>query len=333
MKQISFLSSFGPLAAVVVTGLLAQFPSSAWAEGEKRFGSAEEAVQALAAAAKAKDTNALQAVFGPVSRELISPDIVQASEEREGFIQRLNEKIDLEKSSENRAVLNLGADRWLFPIPLVKAGGAWFFDTEAGREEILNRRVGRNELGAIGVCRQYVEAQREYASRDRNSDQVLEYAMHLRSAPGTHDGLFWPVREGDEVSPFGPLIAQARVEGYRRENKALMEETSPYRGYFFKILNRQGKHAPGGKYDYVINGHMIAGFALVAWPAEYGNSGVKTFIVNQQGAVYEKDLGPKTATTAKAMTVYDPDSSWRPAQASSLEGPGPVAQPATKDQK
>ena len=166
-------------------------------------------------------------------------------------------------------------------------------------------------MGAINVCHAYVEAQREYASQDRLGDGVLAYAQFLRSTPGTHDGLFWPTNQpGEELSPLGPLVAQARVEGYHRTAKMLNDEQAPYHGYYFKILTRQGKHAPGGKYDYIINGRMIAGFALVAWPAEWGNTGVMTFIVNQQGKVYQKNLGPKTAKIARAMTTYDPDDTW-----------------------
>jgi hypothetical protein len=199
---------------------------------------------------------------------------------------------------------------------LVKEGGQWRFDPVAGKEEILNRRIGRNELGAIRVCRAYAAAQSEYASADRNGDQVLEFAQFLRSSPDSHDGLYWPVKDGEDISPLGPLIAAARVEGYhKRANTTALpdDQSSPYHGYYFKVLTRQGKHAPGGKYRYIINGHMIGGFALVAWPAEWGNSGVMTFIINQQGVVYQKNLGEKTASIARRMTAYDPDSSWTPA--------------------
>jgi hypothetical protein len=169
-------------------------------------------------------------------------------------------------------------------------------------------------MGAIDVCNAYVEAQREYASQDRMGDGVLAYAQFLRSTPGTHDGLFWPTNQpGEELSPLGPLIAQARVEGYHRAAKMLNDEQAPYHGYYFKILTSQGKHAPGGKFKYCINGRMIAGFALVAWPAEWGDTGVMTFIVNQQGKIYQKNLGSKTARIAKAMTIYDPDDTWTPA--------------------
>jgi hypothetical protein len=155
-----------------------------------------------------------------------------------------------------------------------------------------------------------VQAQREYASEDRNSDEVLEYAKHLRSTPGAHDGLYWSTRTGDELSPLGPLVAQAHSEGYRKQTRILTDEQSPYHGYYFKILTQQDKHAPGGKYSYIINGHMIAGFALVAWPAEWGNTGVMTLVVNQRGKVYQKNLGPKTSSIAQAMTTYNPDGTW-----------------------
>ena len=295
--------------ALVAGALTLAFPLRVLAAGEQQFATPEAAASALETAAKNRDTNAIHAIFGPVGRDLVSPDAVQATQEFEMFVNRLTEKTELARRSESNCVLQLGADAWPFPIPLVKADGQWHFDTEAGRQEVLNRRV-RNELGALSVCRAYVDAQREYAGKDRDGDEVLEYAQRLRSTPGTHDGLYWPLRSGDEQSSLGPLIAAARVEGYRRQARIMTDEPSPYHGYYFKILTKQGKHAPGGKYDYVINSHMIGGFALVAWPAEWGNSGVMTFIVNQQGKIYQQNLGPKTASLAKAMTRYEPDSSW-----------------------
>jgi hypothetical protein len=246
---------------------------------------------------------------------LISPDAVQATEDFKLFVQRLTEKTQLIPHSESNATLELGADGWPFPIPLVKQGAQWNFDTAAGAEEVLARRVGRNEMSAMSVAYAYLDAQHEYASEDRGGDGVLAYAQYLSSTPGTHDGLFWPVTQADDVlSPLGPLIAQARVDGYRHTAKMLNEEQAPYHGYYFKILTRQGKHAPGGKYNYLINGHMIGGFALVAWPAEWGNTGVMTFVVNQQGKIYQKNLGSGTVKIAKAMTTYEPDDSWIPAQ-------------------
>jgi hypothetical protein len=295
---------------LLLTALVWVLPGRLLAAGEERFSSPQAAVDALNAAVEPRDTNALRAIFGPAAHSLVSVDVVEAAAERELFVRRLREKVKLVSESDSKEVLQVGADGWPFPIPLVKQAGQWFFDSAAGREEILNRRIGANELGAIQVCRAYVQAQREYVSVDRTGDGVLAYAQHLRSTPGSHDGLYWSTRTGDERSPLGPLVAQARVEGYRQETRILTEQQSPYHGYYFEILTRQGKHAAGGKYDYIINGHMIGGFALVAWPAEWGNTGVMTFIVNQQGKVYQKNLGPKTSSIAKAMSAYDPDNTW-----------------------
>jgi hypothetical protein len=281
---------------------------------EQTFASPQEAVKALVIAAQNHDTNALHAIFGSVGQKLISPDAVQATEGFKMFVQRLTEKTQLVTNSDSKITLDVGADGWPFPIPLVNQNGQWFFDTAAGKEEILARRIGRDEMGAINVCNAYVEAQREYASQDRMDDGVLAYAQFLRSTPGTHDGLFWPAKPGEELSPLGPLVAQARVEGYHRTAKMLNDQIAPYHGYYFKILTRQGKHAPGGKYNYIINGRMVAGFALVAWPAEWSNTGVMTFIVNQQGKIFQKNLGPKTTKIARAITSYDPDDTWTPAQ-------------------
>jgi hypothetical protein len=285
--------------------------ASCLAAQEERFATPEEAVKALTAAARTKDTNALEAIFGPELRGLVSADAVQASNRFELFARRMSEKVTLAREAGDRVMLDIGNDGWPFPIPLVQRDGQWSFDTGAGREEILNRRIGMNELGAIRVCQAYVEAQREYAGKDRNGDGVLQYARYLRSNPGKHDGLYWHAAEGEEESPFGPLIAEACGEGYRKEAKIMTGDQKPYHGYYFKILTRQGPHAAGGKYNYIINGRMIAGFALAAWPAQWGNSGIMTFIVNQQGRVHEKNLGPKTATVARSMTTYEPDPSWK----------------------
>jgi hypothetical protein len=252
----------------------------------------------------------LHSIFGAAGRDLVSPDMVQATAEYEIFVQRIKENRQLITNSPTSLTLAIGWDGWQFPIPLVKRDGQWFFDTAAGGVEILARRIGMDETGAINVCNAYVEAQREYASQSRMADGVLAYAQFLCSTPGTQDGLFWPTNSGVELSPLGPLVAQARVEGYHRAAKMLNDKQAPYHGYYYKILTRQGKSAPGGKYDYIINGRMIGGFALVAWPAEWGNTGVMTFFVNQQGRVYQKNLGPKTAKIAKGMTTYDPDDSW-----------------------
>ena len=305
----SLSSGFG------LTFLMLTLPVRTLAEDEQTFTTPQAAVSALVAAATNHDTNALHSIFGATGHDLISPDVVQATEEYKLFVQHLTEKTELASNSDSNVTLEIGADGWPFPIPLVKRDGQWFFDTAAGAEEILARRIGMDEIGAINVCHAYVDAQREYASEDRMGDSVLAYAQFLRSTPGTHDGLFWPTNQaGEALSPLGPLVAQARVDGYHRTAKMLNDEQAPYHGYYFKILTRQGKHAPGEKYNYIINGRMIAGFALVAWPAEWGNTGVMTFTVNQQGHIYQKNLGPKTVKLAKAMTAYDPDDTWTPAQ-------------------
>lgn len=294
----------------LLTGAILALPLPSPAAGEQVFNSPEDAVSALQAAATICDTNALHAIFGPEGHKLVSPDAVQATEEFQRFVKRLTEKTRLITNSDASLTLAIGSDDWPFPIPLVQGQGHWSFDTEAGRLEILNRRIGRDELGAMDVCRAYVDAQREYASQDRMGDGVMAYARYLHSTPGTHDGLFWPAKPGEELSPLGPLVAAARVEGYHRAAAMLNDEKAPYHGYYFKLLTSQGRHAPGGKYDYVINGRMIAGFGLVAWPAEWANTGVMTFIVNQQGKIYQCNFGKKTAKIAAAMTCFDPDSKW-----------------------
>jgi hypothetical protein len=297
-----------------LTCLTLTLPVRAPAADEQTFATPQEAIKALVAAARNNDTNAIRLIFGPAGHELISPDAVQATEAFKLFVQHLTEKTQLVNNSESSATLEIGTDGWPFPIPLVKEGAQWHFDTAAGSKEILARRIGMDEMGALNVCNAYVVAQREYASQDRMGDGVLAYAQFLRSTPGTHDGLFWPTNQpGEELSPLGPLIAQARVEGYHRTATMLNDEQVPYHGYYFKILTRQGKHALSGKYNYIINGRMIAGFALVAWPAEWGNTGVMTFIVNQTGIVSQKNLGPQTVKIAKAITTYDPDGTWLPA--------------------
>jgi len=304
---------FSPIwhAAVLAAGLT----TVANAADELTFNTPDDAVNALVTAAKNHDTSSMHAIFGPEGHGLMSPDAVQATTEYQRFVERLTNKTKLVKNSDSIMTLELGMDGWPFPIPLVNQNGQWFFDTAAGKAEILNRRIGMDEIGAIDVCNAYVEAQTEYASEDRMCDGVRAYAQYLHSTPGMHDGLFWPTNQtGDELSPLGPLVAEARVEGYHRTATMLNDQQAPYHGYYFKILTCQGKHAPGGKYDYIINGRMIAGFALVAWPAEWKNTGVMTFIVNQRGQVYQKNLGPKTVKLAGNISCFDPDDSWKPVE-------------------
>jgi hypothetical protein len=304
-------SALPPLLSVVSAFLLA-VPFQAFAQ--KHFATSDDAIQALTAAAASKQTNLFNDIFGPALRSLISPDPVQASNGFALFCRRCAEKVRPLLKSETQIQLDLGADDWPFPIPLVKQDSQWFFDTAAGKEEILNRRVGLNELGAISVCHAYVEAQRDYASQDQTGDRVLAYAQHLRSTPGAHDGLYWHAGPAEPASPLGPLIAQAVGEGYAHESRIMTGAQTPYHGYYFKILTSQGPHAPGGKYGYIINHHMIAGFALAAWPAQWGNSGVMTFIVSQEGRIYERNLGAKTGSIAVKMKSYDPGPGWKPVE-------------------
>jgi hypothetical protein len=300
------------VVAVSVAVALLVMPLSAQEGKQKAFGSPEEAMKAFADAVQAGDTKVLMAILGPDGEDIISSgDEVADKNIREQFVKDYQEKVDFVNEKEGRVSVIMGNDHWPFPIPIIKMAGGWVFDTEAGREEVLNRRIGRNELNAIQVCRAYVDAQREYASTDRERDGIIQYAQKLWSDPDRRNGLYWEVGEGQMPSPVGPLVAQAAAEGYTKKGG---DKPAPYHGYYYKILKGQGKSAPGGAYQYVMNGHMVAGFALVAWPAEYGVSGVMTFVVNQNGTVYEKDLGPKTEALAKAITLYNPDRTWKRAQ-------------------
>jgi len=249
-------------------------------------------------------------VLGPHGKDLISSGDEVADEElRKRLIVQYDVKNRIEMVSDSRAVLSVGEDDWPLAIPIVKKGQRWLFDSKGGREEVLNRRIGRNELAVIKVCEAYVDAQQEFALMDGDGDGLFEYAQSFVSAPGKKDGLYWETKEGERPSPLGPFAARARRVGYMKQLST--ERPQPYYGYFYKILKGQGKSAKGGAYDYVVKGNMIGGFALVAYPARYGNSGVMTFIVNHEGVVYQKDLGKKTAQLALAMTRFDPDKTWK----------------------
>jgi hypothetical protein len=242
--------------------------------------------------------------------ELVSGDPVQDTNDLDNFAKHVGEGDRLEQVSDDKAVVHVGSKDWPFPIPIPierDASGKWYFDTAAGRNEILNRRVGDNELTTIGVVRAYVDAQREYAAKDRMGDAVLQYAQKIKSSAGKHDGLYWPAAEGEEQSPFGPPVADAQVEGYGQK---LGSGHKPYHGYFYRILTKQGGHTPAGAYGYIINGRMIAGFALVAFPSQYGNTGIMSFVVNHDGKVFQKDLGANTADIASKIDTYDPDETW-----------------------
>lgn len=277
------------------------------AESGLTFKEPDEAVAALQKAASEKDTAQLRAIFGPEVSSISNPDPVEATNEVAKVAQALGEFKKLVKAGEGRMILEYGNDHTQFPVPLVKKDAGWFFDTQAGKEELINRRIGRNELETIDVIRAYVAAQREYASVDRDGDQVLEFAQQFASSPGKKDGLYWPPELDGSLSPLGPLVAEAAAVGYKKKEGS---EPQSFHGYYFRILTRQGKSAAGGAFDYIINGNMLVGFALIAWPAEYDETGVMTFIVNQQGKIYQKDLGERTSESAKAITSYDPDKSW-----------------------
>jgi len=280
------------------------------AETARTFATPEAAVSALVDAVRTTNQTELRAIFGPAAPDLLNPDAALAADEFNRFTHALNETNRLIREQPARCVLEIGKNGWPFPVPIVQKDGTWFFDSAAGTDELINRRIGLHELQTLNVVRAYVEAQREYASRDRDGDEVLEYAQKIISTPGAKDGLFWSPELDGEISPLGPFAADAAAEGYGKDKKFSDASLQPFHGYLFKILTSQGKHAPGGKYNYVINGNMVGGFALVAWPAEYGQSGVMTFIVNQQGRVHQKDLGRDTAKIANKMKAYDPDSTW-----------------------
>ena len=305
------LAGCGPAAPspIDVGGLSSQAAGQP-AKDQPLYNADQEAVDALLQALQASDNRqAVRRVLGVEDQDISSGDSVADARGFEKFSARMKEKTRLEKESDQKSILHVGEGDWPFPFPIVKgADGKWFFDGAAGKTEVLARRIGHNELMAIKVCRAYVDSQREYAAKYRDGSDVLKYAQRFRSNDGKQDGLYWKTDDGQEESPFGQTIAQAGREGYDWGQKGAIH--MPYHGYLFRILKKQGSAAPGGKYDYVINGNMIAGFALVAYPDKYGASGIMTFIVNHQGKVYQKDLGAQTVQTASKMEEYNPDGSW-----------------------
>jgi hypothetical protein len=271
---------------------------------QSTFASPEEAAKALADAMRSDERKQIWRVLGPGASKLIrSGDPVQDDEARKAFVAAYDQSVKFERSGDAMATLLVGSGDFPFPYPLVLKNDRWQFDAKQGDEQVLDRRIGHNELSAINVCLAYVDAQREYAALSQNGNGLLEYAQKLSSTRGKHDGLYWKTAEGEPPSPLGRLAASARSQGYGHSGE-------PYHGYFYKILTGQGKDAPGGAYDYMVNGKMIGGFALVAYPARWGNSGVMTFICSHDGVVYEKNLGQDTQTVAAKMTLFDPDATW-----------------------
>jgi len=303
------------LGLVLVAALLAvaacpspAFAAATTAQVGKTFPTPEVAVDALVAALRQNDEAALRAVLGPGSEGLIhSGDEVADREQREKFLAAYDAKHALAADALGRMVLSVGADDWPLPMPIVQSTGKWHFDSQQGAQDLVDRRIGRNEIAAIRTALAYVDAQKLYFEMMRQVG-AGEYAQRLLSTPGKRDGLYWPAAEGETASPLAPLIEQAEEEGYPGAN--VSGKPIPYHGYFFRILRGQGNSAPSGAMDYMSDGHMTKGFALIAWPATYGVSGVMTFEVNQDGIVFQKDLGERTATVAAGIKRFDPDLSW-----------------------
>ena len=302
------------VSAYALLALLASVMTLAGQTATQRtFGAPEEAVKALVDTAKKGDLDALLAIFGPEGRELLaSSDPATARMNRQVFTLAISEKWHLEDAADGRKTLVIGNEDWPFPVPLVKGADGWRFDTHAGKEEVLARRIGRNELQAIATSSAYVTAQQRYAQQGHDGKPAGMYATKFRSDPGKENGLYWPVARGQKRSPLGDAVAEAAQEG--RAPSADRTQPAPLHGYYFKILTAQGAAASGGVKNYVVKGEMSGGFALVAWPAQYDETGVMTFIVNQDGTVRESDLGPQTDAIARKMTAYNPDASWRQVQ-------------------
>jgi hypothetical protein len=298
--------------------------ASASSSNQKQFATAKDAADALVQAAASFDQAALKEILGPESDDLVaSEDPVQDKNRAVAFAEKAKEKSALEQKGDH-AIMEVGKDDFPLPIPIVKRKGKWVFDTKVGKEEILNRRIGSNELDAISICRGFDDAQKEYAQEKHDDSKVNQYAQKIISTPGKHDGLAWKNPDGTWGGPVGEEVAKALEQGYTEQGK-------PYHGYYFKVLKKQGPAAPGGEIDFVVGGAMIGGFGLAAAPAEYRVTGVKTFMVGPDGVVYEKDLGPDTLKTFQAMESYNPDKTWKVTEdewPQQEEGESPTEQPS-----
>ena len=291
-----------PAAALAAIGCLS-------AASQKTFSSPEGAVQAVIQAAEKNDTSSLLQLFGPAGKDIVeSGDADEDKTSRAQFAQLARERMEIHKDPSNpdKITVSIGTEDWPFPVPLVRQNGAWRFDSAEARVEILARRIGANEMNAMEVCRGYVEAQMEYASQPRNGSKVLQYAQRIDSSPGKQEGLYWEPANGAPEPIVPKALAEAAAANYGKPG------FRHYHGYYFRVVKAQGPDATGGAFNYIVNGSMIGGFALVAWPAEYAVSGVRTFIISHQGILYEKDLGPNTTTLARQMTRFNPDKTWRP---------------------
>src|SRR5262247_4840436 len=301
-NKVRFLSKLALLTGTAVLALVL----SSLAQAQQRFNAADAAVEALVAAARRGDSKSVVSILGPGSQELVSSgDPVADDNIKQEFLAAYDAQHRIVSESGKPSVLVMGQNDWPFPIPLVQRDGQWSFDTAAGREEVLARRIGRNELATMKGMLAYWDAQNEYADRFKDKNGQAVYAQKIVSTPGKKDGLYWPTSGSEPDSPLGEAVAAATQRGYR------VGSGEPYHGYYFRILTSQGPNAPGGAVDYIVRGNMIGGFGLVAYPAEYGNSGIMTFIINNDGDVYEKDLGERTARIASRMTSFNPDHTWR----------------------
>ena len=279
---------------------------------QRQFNSPQAAVDSLVAALRANDTNKLNEIFGPDGGEIVSSgDPVADQYQSQKFLAAYDQQHRLDENADEARTLVIGNGDWPFPVPIIKSGGKYMFDTAAGKDEILNRRIGRNELSTEQVCLAIVDAQREYAQRRPMGGDLPEYAKKMVSDPGQKNGLYWPTKEGEQESPLGPLAAEASQEGYRAAQRTAGSPPPPYHGYIYKLLTSQGANAAGGALDYLVNGHLIGGFGVLAYPADYGNSGIMTFMTNQDGVVYQRDLGPETATLAQSINSFDPGPEWK----------------------
>lgn len=303
--RLTFVALLGVGMMCVPIGGSAQEP------GQQSFSSPMDASKALITALQSSDQASLLSVLGSNAKDILSSgDSVQDKNDRDQFVQKYEQMHRLVNEPDGKTTLYIGAENWPTPIPIVQKSGSWYFDTTAGKREILYRRVGRNELAVIQLCRELVDAEKEYHSEPHDGDSTRQYAQKFLSNPDKHDGLYWKPASGEAESPIGPLVAAAAAEGYPTEPN---QKAQPFQGYYFRVLKAQGANAPGGARSYVVSGKMTRGFAFLAYPAEYRSSGVKTFIVDQDGIVYEKDFGRRTTEIAKALTSYDRDATWRKA--------------------
>jgi hypothetical protein len=308
---IVLLAGVGGLFSANLHAAAQEQPQQKPAVAQRLFASPDEAEKALQTATAAKDKAALSEIFGPQVKDLLTGDAVQDADNAQAFATAMSEACHLVKEGEDKIVFEVGTNNWPMAIPLVSANGQWHFDTAAGKEEIISRHIGKDELCAIGVCRAYVAAQRQYVSANQGVGGTANYAQKFKSTAGKRDGLFWPTAANEPASPFGPLVAEAHAESYVNTTNS---GPHPFHGYYFRILTRQGPAAPGGKKDYLSRGNLTGGFALVAYPEHWDQSGIMTFIIAQDGKVFQRNLGEKTSRIAGAIKVYNPDRDWTPVQ-------------------